>query len=153
MRRAPGRQPSTMAAIDDEEHDLEDLDDEDRADLGRQQAATRQRRAAEPLEDAVTALVGGGDPEVDEARGDDRQGQRPRRAGSPPGGPPPVGSTGTEAKNSRTATGMTIVTSTFSPRRAVSRSSIPVWATGRGQEAMPAWLTSASSRSEPTRSR
>ena len=40
------------------------------------------------------------------------------------GRPLPVGRTLTEAKKSRTTTGMTIVTRTFSPRRAVSRSSI-----------------------------
>ena len=44
------------------------------------------------------------------------------------GAPSPVGRTLTEAKKSRTTTGMTIVTRTFSPRRAVSRSSIRVWA-------------------------
>ena len=44
------------------------------------------------------------------------------------GTPLPVGRIATEAKKSRTTTGITIVTSTFSPRRAVSRSSIPVWA-------------------------
>ena len=38
-----------------------------------------QRRAAEPLEDAVVPLVRGRDPEVDQARRDDRQGQRTRQ--------------------------------------------------------------------------
>ena len=56
---------------DDEEHDLRDLDDEDRPHLGRQEPAAGQRRPAEPLEDAVVPFVCGGDPEVDEARGDD----------------------------------------------------------------------------------
>ena len=99
-----------------------------RRHLRGQQARPGQRRAAEPLEDAVVPLVGGRDPEVDEACRDDRERERAgqQEVDRPAGRR--VGRTLTEAKNSSTATGMTIVTSRFSPRRAVSRSSIPVWA-------------------------
>ena len=79
-RRAGSRTPAEHRDGDrDEQDDLPDLDHEDRAHLGDQQAAARQRRAAEPLEDPVVALVGGRDPEVDEARRDDRQRERSRQ--------------------------------------------------------------------------
>ena len=63
------------------------------------------------------------------------------------GAPSPLGSTLTEAKNSRTTTGMTIVTRTFSPRRAVSRSSIR----GLGRRSRPA--ATAAGSCDPPRDR
>ena len=108
----------------DQQHDLRDLDHEDRPHLGRQQPAAGQRRPAEPLEDAVVPLVRRGDAEVDEARGDDGQGERAGQEEVDRVAGPPVGTIPAVAKKSRTTTGMTIVTSTFSPRRAVRRSSI-----------------------------
>ena len=47
-------------------------------DLRREQPGPRERRAAEPLQHAVVALVAGRDPEVDEAGGHDGQRQRAR---------------------------------------------------------------------------
>ena len=44
------------------------------------------------------------------------------------GRPAGVGRTPADAKKSRTTAGMTMVTRTFSPRRAVRRSSVTVWA-------------------------
>ena len=66
-------------------------DDPDRDDLGRDQPVPPERRPAEPLEDAVGALVRRGDAQVDQAGGHDGQGEtarqqrvdrRIRRAGS-----------------------------------------------------------------------
>ncbi len=62
----------------DQQDGLGDLDDEDGAHLGREQAAPGQRRSAEALEDAVVALIRGRDPEVDEAGRDDRKSESAR---------------------------------------------------------------------------
>ena len=72
-------QPSADDRDRDEQDDLRDLDDEDGQHLRREQVATGQRRAAEPLEDAVVPFVGRRDPEVDQAGGDDREGQGSRK--------------------------------------------------------------------------
>ena len=77
-RRARTRPPAEDRSGDrDQQHDLPDLDGQDGQHLGREQPAARQRRATEPLEDPVVALVGGRDAEVDEAGRDDRQRQGP----------------------------------------------------------------------------
>ena len=79
-RRVRPRTPAEDRGRDrHEQDDLHDLDDEDGQHLGRQQAGARQRRAAEPLQHAVVALVGGRDPEVDQAGRDDRQREGPRQ--------------------------------------------------------------------------
>ena len=85
-RPVPGRQPRTRDGDRDEQDDLADLDDEDRGHLRGEQTGPGQRRAAEPLEDAVVALVGGRDAEVDQARRDDREREASRAAGSRPDG-------------------------------------------------------------------
>ncbi len=79
-RSARLRSPAEDEGRDrDEQDDLPDLDGEDGRHLGDEQVAPGQRRATEPLEDPVVPLVGGRDPEVDEARRHDRQGQCARQ--------------------------------------------------------------------------
>ena len=129
----------------DQQHDLHDLDRQDAPHLRGDQLGPRQRRAAEPLEDAVVPLVRGRDAEVDQAVAMIASASAPGSRKST-GAPVAVGRTATEAKKSRTTTGMTIVTSTFSPRRAVSRSSIAGLGRGRRGRLRPAGSRAASRR-------
>ena len=57
--------PPEQEALDDEHRDLEDLDDDDRADLRGEQLAAGERGGAEQLEHAGRALEAGGDGEAD----------------------------------------------------------------------------------------
>ena len=76
----------------DEQGDLDRLDDQHGQQPGDDQLGTAERRPAEPLQDPVRAVVGGRDPEADEARRDDperdRAGQEEvhRPAGRPSAG-------------------------------------------------------------------
>ena len=90
---------------------------------GDDELAAAERRAAEPLQDAVRAVVGGRDPEADEARRDDPEGDRARQqeVDRPAG---PVGRIDDAAKNrSRTTSGSR--SSRTGSRRAGGRAGAP----------------------------
>ena len=78
-RAGPGSPAEDQGRDGDEQDDLRHLHGEDRRHLGGEEVGARQGRAAEPLEDAVVPLVCGRDAEVDQARRDDRQGERARQ--------------------------------------------------------------------------
>ena len=60
----------------DEPSDLDEADPQHDRQLGRNEAGRAERRPAQPLQDPVAAFVGRGDAQVDEAAGDDREGER-----------------------------------------------------------------------------
>ena len=126
-RRRPAVQPRTQRRDRDEQRDLDGLDDEDGRDQSRDdQLGPAERRPAEPLQDAVRAVVGGRDPEADEARRDDPRARSSPGSRKSTGRPcPSAGSRPTRRRRGR-AIGMTIVANRFSPRRSASRSSIAV---------------------------
>ena len=98
---------------------LQQLDGDDRDDLGAQEAWPPERGGAEPLEDAVAALEAGGDAERDHRGRHDGERQDPGheevRWGWPSASTPPS----TLEKNSRNTTGMPRVSKSVSPRRSV----------------------------------
>ena len=84
-RPAGACQPSAERGDRDEQRDLDGLDDEDgRRSSRATSSAAAERRAAEALQDAVGAVVGGRDPEADEARRDRSRTRSSRAAGSRP---------------------------------------------------------------------
>src|SRR5579884_1256927 len=61
-----------------QQQNLDHLEHKNRHCLGQQESPAWQRRATEPFQDAIVALVRRGDAEVHHASRDDRQGENPR---------------------------------------------------------------------------